>query len=166
MFQRAMDTLRITEVYELEKDGKLREAFEHLEQLVLDRDPMALIELGCRYYSVEGQKPELLTIKPDDEKSKKYLAEGKLKLEELARNGDAEAMRMLGYIYLGLLGIYERSISKGEEYLLASFESGCKFAANDLATFYQGSNKEKARFYYQEAERNSCRVVQNDELET
>ncbi len=161
-----MDTLRITEVYELERDGKRHEAFELLEQLVRDRDPMALIELGCRYYSVDGQEPEPLAIEPDEKKSKKYLAEGKLELEELALSGDAEAMRMLGYVYLGLLGIYERSISKGEEYLLASFESGCKFAANDLATFYQGSDIERAKFYYQEAERNNCRVVHNDDLET
>ena len=161
-----MDTLKITEVYELDREGMCDEAFELLEQLAKDQDPMALIELGCRYYSVDGHVPEPLRIEQDEEKSKRYLSEGKLKLEELAQEGDAEAMRMLGYLHLGLLGIYERSVSEGEKYLLASFEAGCKFAANDLATFYQGTDVKKAKYYYQEAERSNCRVVQNENLET
>lgn len=165
-FKSPMDTLKYTEVFERERNGRRQEAFELLEQLAKDQDPMALIELGCRYYSVDGQKPEPLSIEPDDAKSKFYLKEGKARLEELAQEGDSEAMRMLGYVYLGLLGIYEKSVQKGEAYLLASFERGCCFAANDLATFYQGSDIEKARYYYQEAEKHNCRVVHNDDLET
>ncbi len=60
---------------------------------------------------------------------------------------------MLAYLYLGLLGVYRRSVLKAEEYLIKSFESGCYFAANDLHTFYLGNDKEKSKYYYQEATR-------------
>lgn len=42
----------------------------------------------------------------------------------------------------------------------------CYCAANELATFYVGSDLEKAKFWYQEAERHNCRVIQDDRLET
>ena len=105
-----MDTLKFTEVFELERDGKREEAFELLEKLTKERDAMALIELGCRYHSIDGQEPEPMAVEPDEAKSKRFLKEGKAILEDLAQNGDGEAMRMLGYVYLGLLGIYEKSV--------------------------------------------------------
>jgi len=75
-------------------------------------------------------------------------------------------MRMLAYLHLGLLGIYEKSIEKAETLLLNAFEAGCYFAANDLHTFYLGSDKEKSKHYYKEAERHRCRVVFNQDFET
>ena len=76
-------------------------------------------------------------------------------------------MRMLGNYYLGLWGLADdKNIDLGEKWLLKAYEANCFFAANDLATFYQSSNIEKAKYYYREAERHNCRVVQNDDLET
>jgi hypothetical protein len=51
-------------------------------------------------------------------------------------------------------------------WLLKAFEAKCYFAANDLATFYQGSDLEKAKYYYQQAEHHDSRVIQNSNLET
>lgn len=76
-------------------------------------------------------------------------------------------MRMLGYYFLGFWGLCEeKNITLAEEWLLKAYEANCFFAANDLATFYLGSDLEKAKFYYQEATRHKCRVVYHDELET
>jgi hypothetical protein len=76
-------------------------------------------------------------------------------------------MRMLASTYFGHWHpIHEKSVDEGERWLLRAYEAKCYFAANDLATFYQGSDVEKAKFYYQEAERHGCRVIHNDRLET
>ncbi len=85
--------------------------------------------------------------------------EGRGELERLAREGDGDAMRMLAYTYLGLLGVFDKDIRLGEELLLQAFEDGCYFAANDLHTFYLGSDDEKSKFYYNAAKLHGCRVV-------
>ena len=161
-----MDFEKYLKVSHLENEGKLHEGCALLEELAENRDPMALIELGTRYITTEGYKPEVLEFEKDEEKGRKLINEGKLILEELSEENDGEAMRMLAYLYLNLLGIHEKSIKKGEHYFLKSYEAGCYFAANDLATFYQGSEIEKAKFYYKEAERHGCRVIENENLET
>jgi len=142
----------------------LDEAFELLSKLAGNDDPLATIELGTRYLEADWEGVKILDS--DIEKARKLMDQGQTLLQSLANDGDAEAMRMLGYTYLGLLGVFDKSLSLGEEWLVRSFEAGCHFAANDLCTFYQGSDIEKAKYYYSEAERKGCRVVQNENLET
>ena len=162
-----MNNEEYNKIFELELNGKPEEAFLLLESLASQGHPMALMDLSMRYYSIDGHTHPVFPLEPDIEKSKELEQKAKSKCEELASNNDGEAMRILAYFYLGLWGLNEeRNIELGEELLLKAYEANCFFAANDLATFYQGSNIEKAKFYYQEAERHNCRVIQNDNLET
>src|SRR5688500_9504171 len=103
-----MDTERYLKVFDLERDGKLEDGYRLLVSLASEKHPLALVELGTRHISTEGQSPPVLSLPPDPQKGKELIEEGKLALEELASKGDGEAMRMLAYLYLGLLGIYEK----------------------------------------------------------
>ncbi|MDP3010521.1 MAG: hypothetical protein Q8N30_15820 [Methylococcales bacterium] len=53
-----------------------------------------------------------------------------------------------------------------EGFALLTRLAKCYCAANELATFYVGSDLEKAKFWYREAERHNCRVIQDDRLDT
>lgn len=151
-------------VFDLERIGNLEEAYELLVKLSNEKCPLATIELGTRYLETNGEGVKKLT--PDVEKAKALMNQGQQLLQTMAEEGDCEAMRMLGYTYLGLLGVFDKSLPLAEKWLVKSFQAGCFFAANDLCTFYQGSDIDKARFYYAEADRLGCRVVKNENLET
>lgn len=85
----------------------------------------------------------------------------------MALTNDGEAMRMLAYCYFGHWGPYlEKNIEQAEKWLLKAYLAKCYASANDLATFYQDSDIEKAKYYYQEAEKHDCRVIYNPRLET
>lgn len=161
-----MDSERYLKVAELEQAGRLEDGFALLNSLAAENDPLALIELGSRHFSTDGYTPSVLPITSNPEKAQELITLGKLKLEELASTGDGEAMRMLGYFYLGHLCYCEKNIQLAEKWLLRAFQAGCYFAANDLHTFYLGSDIEKSKLYYQEAERHKCRVVFNEQFET
>ena len=161
-----MDNDQYNLVFELEREGKKVEALQLLQHLADEDHPMALLELSMRYFSTDGYTSPVLPLEPDNVKSDELSKRGKEKLEELAEAGDGEAMRILAYTYLGLIGIdFEKSVELGEKWLLKAYEANCYFAANDLASFYQGSDLEKAKHYYQEAERHGCRVIKNENLE-
>ena len=162
-----MDTSEYFKATEMERSGDTEEGFLFLERLSKKADPLALLDLSMRYLSTEGYANPVKEIEPDEKKSEELAKEANSRLNELANNGDGEAMRMLANIYLGHWHpSLKKSIKEAEKMLLDAFEANCHFAANDLATFYQGSDIEKAKFYYQEAERHGCRVIQNDNLET
>ncbi len=161
-----MDSTAYLSVFELEKKGASEEAYKLLVKLANENDPLATIELGLRYLEADWDGLGIKKLNPDPEKAKTLQNKGRKLLQDMAEKGDAEAMRMFGYTYLQLLGNFEKSIKLGEKWLVKSFESGCYFASNDLATFYQGSDIDKAKFYYQEAERHGCRVIYNKNLET
>jgi TPR repeat protein len=161
-----MNNTKYYEALELERSGKIEEGFHLLEQLSSEGDPCALLDLSARYFSVEGFAFPVKQIVPDSKKSKELAIKAKSRLVELANIGDGEAMRMLASTYLGHWHpALEKSIKKAEEWLLLAYKAKCYFAANDLATFYQGINIEKAKFYYKEAERHDCRVIHNHNLE-
>jgi TPR repeat protein len=161
-----MDSERYLKVSELERAGKLEEGLSLLRALASENDPLALVELGSRHITTEGYSPSILPIVSEPEKGKKLIERGKRVLEEWASKGDGEAMRMLGYFYLGHLCPCEKDIQKAETLLLNAFQAGCYFAANDLHTFYLGSNINKSKHYYKEAERHKCRVVFHEDFET
>lgn len=162
-----MDNIEYFKVLDMEQSGELEEAFQLLKNLAEAEHPLALLDLSLRYFSTEGYSHPVNQIESDDAKSDELAVKAKYRLEELANAGDGEAMRLLASTYFGHWHpIHEKSIEKAENWLLRAYEAKCYFAANDLATFYQGSNIEKAKFYYQEAERHSCRVVYNDNLES
>ncbi len=152
-------------INELESNGKSQEAFELLVTLADKGDPMALMELSARYYSTEGYTNPVHPLEPNHDKSEILAKKAKIRFEKLAAGNDGEAMRMLGYYYLGHWGYSEKDVLLAESWLLKAYNSGCFFAANDLATFYQGSDIEKAKFYYQKAELHNCRVIRNKDLE-
>lgn len=149
----------------LEKDGKAKEAFELLLSLAGEGHPLAMFDLSSRYYSIEGCWPEPYPVEPDLEKSRVLAASGKLALERLAGAGNGEAMRMLGYYYLGHLAPCDRDMDEAELWLLRAFEAGCFVAANDLHTFYLGSDQEKSKHWYDQAEKHKCRLVYNANFE-
>lgn len=161
-----MDRDEYLKVFSLEREGNLVAAGKLLLDLAEAKDPHGLIELGVRYLLIPEEVPGYYCPGKNEELSQALIEQGRLEFERLAAVGDSEAMRMLGYFYLGLLGPVEKNIFLGERWLIKAFESGCYFAANDLATFYQGSDVEKAKYYYQEAEFHGCRVIQNHNLET
>jgi hypothetical protein len=162
-----MNNTKYFEALELERSGKIEEGFLLLEQLSSEGDPLALLDLSARYFSVEGFAFTVKQIPPNLEKSEELAIKAKNRLIELANIGDGEAMRMLANTYLGHWHpVLEKSIEKAEEWLLLAYKEKCYFAANDLATFYQSINIEKAKFYYKEAERHGCRVIHNNNLET
>ena len=77
-----------------------------------------------------------------------------------------EVMRMLASIYLGHWHpVHEKSVENAEKLLLKAYAANCYFAANDLAIFYIGSDLDKAKFWYQEAERHNCRLIHDARLE-
>jgi TPR repeat protein len=161
-----MDSEPYLKVFELEREGKPEEGLRLLRSLAENDDPLALIELGTSHISTEGQSPPVSPIPSDTGVGKELIERGKRVLEEKAGKGDGEAMRMLGYLYLGLIGIHEKNIKEAETQLLNSYNAGCYFAANDLYAFYLGSNLEKSKHYYKEAERHHCRVVYHEDFET
>lgn len=162
-----MDNEQYSKVLELERSGKPKEGFALLLKLAEEGCPLALLDMSNRYYSTEGFAYPVEAVSADEKKSEGYAILAKKKLEELSDAGDGEAMRMLATTYFGFWHpVYEKSIEKGEELLLKAFEAKCYFAANDLSTFYIGSDFEKAKFYYQEADRHNCRVIHDDRLET
>lgn len=166
MFQN-MDSSEYFRVSGMERSGKTEEGFRLLVKLAEADDPLALLDLSARYFSIEGYAYPVKEIEPDEVKSEELAVKAKNRLLELAHSGDGDAMRMLASTYFGHWHpIHEKSIKEAEKWLLRAFEANCYFAANDLATFYQGSDIEKANYYYQEAERHNCRVIQNDDLET
>ncbi|MBN4082033.1 MAG: hypothetical protein COC05_06680 [Gammaproteobacteria bacterium] len=162
-----MDTNEYFKAIEMERSGNSEEGFLLLEKLSNEGDPLALLDLSMRYISIEGYASLVKHIEPNEIKSEELAIKAENRLSELASDGDGEAMRMLANIYLGHWhSVQKKSIVEAEKMLLRAFEANCYFAANDLATFYQGSDIKKEKFYYQEAERHGCRIVQNDNLET
>jgi len=162
-----MNTEAYYKVMEIERAGETAKALTMLEKLAQNRDPLALLDLSARYYSIDGYAYPVEPIKPDHKKSKEFFFKAKERFEELTKEGSGEAMRMLASIYFGHWGPYiEKSYEKAEQYLLNAIEAKCFFAANDLATFYQGSDLEKAKYYYKMAEKHNCRVIYNENLET
>lgn len=161
-----MDNAEFFEIFDLEKAGKSEEAFHLLEKLADLGHPMAILELAMRYFSIEGYVHPVYPIEQDEELSSSLEKRAKEKCEELAALNDGDAMRMLGNYYLGLWGLgKEKNLKLGEKWLVDAYECGCFFAANDLATFYQSSDLHKARYYYQEVTRHSCRVIYHSNLE-
>ncbi len=151
----------------MERSGKTEEGFRLLVELAEADDPLALLDLSTRYLSIEGYVHPVKEIEPDEVKSEELAVKGKNRLLELAHSGDGNAMRMLAGTYMGHWHpIHEISDDEAEKWLLRAYEASCYFAANDLATFYQHSDIEKAKYYYQEAERHNCRVIQNATLKT
>jgi TPR repeat protein len=161
-----MNTEEFERVNRLDYDGRHQEAFDLVCKLSEENDPMALFDLSIRFYSSEGQWPEVLKIKPDLIKSNELADAGKRELESLANTNDGEAMRMLAYLYLGHLCPYHKDINEAEAWLLKSVAAECHFASNDLATFYQNNNVVEAKKWYKYAEDHGCRVIQNSNLET
>jgi len=161
-----MDTNEYFKATEMESSGNTEEGFLLLEELAKKGDPLSLLDLSMRYLSTEGYVNPVKEIEPDEKKSEELAKEADTRLNELASDGDGEAMRMLANTYMGHWHpALKTTIEEAEKMLLSAFEENCYFAANDLATFYQGSDLEKAKFYYKEAERHGCRVIQNDNLE-
>lgn len=162
-----MNTEAYYKVMEIERAGEIEKALSMLKELAREGDALALLDLSARYYSVDGYAYPVESIDPDHTKSEELLLRAKERFEELSSEGSGEAMRMLASIYFGHWGPFlEKSVEKAEQYLLRAIEAKCFFAANDLATFYQGSNIEKAKYYYQMAEEHNCRVIHNEDLET
>ena len=166
MFKK-MDNEEYFKVSELERAGKTKEGLALLKRLVDEGHPLALLDMSTRYYSTEGFAYPVEKIPTDYKKSEELAVLAKEKLEQLSTAGDGESMRMLASTYFGNWHpIHEKSIEKAEKLLLKAYKANCYFAANDLATFYIGSDLEKAKFWYQEAERHNCRVIHDDKLET
>lgn len=154
-------------IFELEQAGKIKEGFALLTRLVDEKHPLALLDMSCRCYSTEGFVYPIQEIPTDVKKSEEYAVQAKEELEKLSSAGDGEAKRMLAEMYLGHWHpVHEKSIEKAEQLFLEAYEAKCYFAANELALFYRGWNLEKAKFWYQEAERHNCRVIRDDRLET
>lgn len=162
-----MNTDEYYKIMEIERTGETSKALSMLKKLAHEGDALALLDLSARYYSIDGYAYPVEHIESDHIKSEELFFKAKEKFEELSNEGSGEAMRMLANIYLGHWGPYlEKSFEKAEKYLLKAIEAKCFFAANDLATYYQGSNLEKAKYYYQMAEKHNCRVIYNENLET
>lgn len=160
-----MDTESYLEVSNLDRAGKREEAFKLLLKLADERHPLALVELSSRYFSTEGYSPPVYPLEPDREKSETLAKEGERELRRLAEAQDGEAMRMLGYLHLSLLCPFPKNVDEAKRWLHRAYEAGCYFAANDLHTYYLGSDMEKARYWYREAEKHNCRVVFNEQCE-
>ncbi len=162
-----MDNEEYFEISDLEQSGKTKEGFALLMKLVSENHPMALLDMSGRYYSTEGFVYPVEDVPVDMKKSEELAVQAKKAFEKLAKKGDGEAKRMLASIYLGHWHpIHEKSLEKAEELLLEAYKVKRYFAANDLAIFYLGSDIEKAKFWYKEAERHDCRVIYDKRLET
>jgi len=161
-----MDNDEFLTISELERRGSVNEAFELLSRLAKNSHPMALLDLSMRYYSVEGYAQPVFPLEPDHEKSEQLAKLAKERLEELASKNDGEAMRMLAYCYLGHWGPFlEKDRGQGEDWLLKAYDAECFVAANDLSVFYQHSNLEKSKHWYNEAETHNCRIIFNEQCE-
>jgi TPR repeat protein len=154
-----MNLHRALEVTRLERDGDAAAADRMLRDLASDGDAMALIELGARHFAAVNRWPSAQNVEPNPELGAQLITRGRTALEALASSGDAEAMRMLGYVYLGKLAPHPQDEVKAEQYLLNAFAAGCHFAANDLHMFYVDRDEAKARYYYEEASRLGCKAV-------
>jgi hypothetical protein len=166
MWSRKMDNDEYFKVSELEHDKKTKEGFALLLRLVEEKHPLALLEMSNRYYATADFVYSVEDIPVDEKKSEELALMGKARLEELSAAGDGEAMRMLAYTYFGYFHpVLEKSIEKAEQFLLQAYEKNNYVAANDLAVFCIGTDLEKAKFWYQEAERHDCRVIHDDRLE-
>lgn len=162
-----MDMEEYNKVSELERKGEIEKGFTLLQNLANDGHPLALLELGLRFYSTEGYVHPVKSLESNLKECEELLKKGKQGLEKEASLNDGEAMRMLAYTYLGFFSNYlEHDLEKAEEWLLKSYEAGCYFAANDLSTYYLGTDLAKAKFWYQEADKHNCRVIFNDQCET
>lgn len=154
------------DVLDLEQAGEKERAWQLLNLLAVEEDPLALLDLATRYFSTEGFTYPVHPVEPDRNKSDELATKGKEILERRAEAGDGDAMRILACTYLGHWHpIHEVSIKKAEYWLLKAFDAGCYFAANDLAPFYQEQDIEKAKYWYRMAERHNCRVIYNEKLE-
>jgi hypothetical protein len=161
-----MDSTQYFDVLELERSGRTEEGFLQLARLAEEGDPLALLDLSSRYYSTEGFAPPVKKIKRDEKKSEQFALIAEKRLLKIANSGDGEAMRMLANTYLGHWHpVLKKPHEIAESWLLKAYEANCYLAANDLATFYQYRDIEKAKHYYQEAECHGCRVIFNSSLE-
>ncbi|MGC1510091.1 SEL1-like repeat protein [Ketobacter sp.] len=162
-----MSAEKFQKVYELEDLGEFKKAFVVLSELADAGYGLALFEMASRLLSPESYVKDIYPKTPDEELSKEYASRAFRALTDEALAGNGESMRMLAYAYLGLsVPFYENDISKGEQWLLNAFDAGCNFAANDLSTFYLGSDLEKAKFWYKQADKHSCRVIYNESCAT
>jgi len=161
----SVDMTRFNEVSNLDRMGDHDAAMALLIQLSAERDPMALIELGCRHFPQHGHWPKVTAFTTNEQAGLELMKEGRREIERLVLAGDGDAIRMMAYTHLGLLGVFEKDVQRGEELLIQAFGAGCYFAANDLHTFYLGSDDEKSKFYYEAAEFHGCRVVFNSKFE-
>jgi TPR repeat protein len=161
-----MDRDNYLNALDLERDGKLEEAGRQLHALADAGDPHALIELGARYYVDTDFDSSMFLPGKDLVRYQALTEKGRLAFLALAEAGDAEAMRMLGYYYLGLLGPVEKAPPAGEAWLLKAYEAGCHLAANDLSTYYLHTDRAEAKRWYQIAEAHGCRVIYSSDLET
>ena len=162
-----MDTREYSRALDMEQAGETKEGFSLLVQLADEGHPLALLDMATRYWSTEGFAYPVEAVPHDAKKSEEYALRAKARLEELSGAGDGDAMRMLATTFLGHWHpIHEKSIEKAEQLLLEAYDAKCYFAANDLAALYLFSDLEKAKFWYQQAERHGCRVMHDDRLET
>lgn len=145
-------------VFELERESRIDEAGNLLNDLAVKNDANALIELGWRY-SLEKSDPDIYWPGYDFSKSTLLIDQGRDKLLHLANAGDPESMRMLGYFYLGYLAPVKKDIPEAERWLLKSYESGCYIAANDLSVLYVGAYPDLARYWYEQALLHDCCVI-------
>lgn len=153
-------------VYDLEQAGEPDRAWHLLNELGDAGDPLALLELATRYISTDGFTHPVHRVTPDRRKSDELAIRAKQLLERRAEAGDGDAMRTLACTYLGHWHpLYEVSGEKAECWLLKAFDANCYFAANDLASFYQEQDVEKAKYWYRMAERHNCRVIYSEKLE-
>lgn len=161
-----MDNKEYFKISSLEQSGKTKEGFALLIKLIGEKHPLALLDMSGRYFSTDGFPHPIEEVPINRPKSEELAIQAKEEFEKLAHKGDGEAKRMLASLYLGHWHpIHEKSIEKAEKLLLEAYKMKCYCAANDLAILYLGSNIEKAKFWYQEAERHNCRVIYNDRLE-
>ena len=162
-----MNNTEYEKISELESSGLIDEAHSLLLKLSEENHPMAVLELADRFYSVECYVNPVYPLAQDLEKSKALAHRGKAILEKMVEEGDGEACRMLAYTYLGFWGpFHEFNRNKAEELLLASYEANCLFSANELSTFYLGSDLDKASYWYNIAEQHGVRVIYYPECDS
>lgn len=166
-----MESERYIAALHLELEGRIAEAGALLGALAAEHHPLALIELGFRHLVEPSSDDEHFCPGKDEVKSAELVEAGKRGLLAFAEEGDGEAMRMLGYLQLNLLGPYgasltEAALSEAESWFHRSFEAGCHFSANELFTFYRGRDDAKARHWLAQARKYDCLVVEHEGYET
>ncbi len=160
-----MDLSTYQKVFSLEDQGNIKEAGKILHGLSDGGDPMAMLELGWRYLLDEQSDSTCYTPGKSIECSRALIENGRVVFERLAGEGEAEAMRMLGYFYLGLLCPTEVNKALAVKWLLEAYKGGCHFAANDLSTYYLHIDPLESERWYRIAESHNCRVIHNEEFE-